>query len=152
MYHWRMPKYEDDLYELLQSKKAEEVANNEDISTVGTTHLYDAPEDRVDGGQSNSPWGEAGPTLNGHPQADHQSDGAWEEHKTVRQGVLDNILDGRSKANEADQKLIAENFEHGASGDFTTHSVHLQGKSVEKVAHPRTPTLMSQVLKVAGRL
>ena len=147
-----MAHHEDDLYELLQSKQAEELDNNEDDSTVGTTHLYDEPEDREDGGQTNSPWGERGPTLDGHPQADHQSTGAWEEHKTVRQGVLDNVFDGRSNANKADQKLIAENFTHGKSGDFTTHSVHLQGKSVEKISHPRTPTLQDRVLKVAGRL
>ena len=152
MYHVSMAQHEDDLYELLQSKQAEELDNNEDDSTVGTTHLYDEPEDREDGGQTNSPWGEAGPMQDGHPQADHQSTGAWEGHKETRQGVLDNVLDGRSKADKADQALIAANFAHGSSGDFSSHSVHLQGKSVEKISHPRTPTLMDRVLKVAGRL
>lgn len=143
-----MPHHEDELYELLQAKQAEGVADNEDDSTVGTTHLYDEPEDREGGKQTNSPWGEAGPTQDGHPQADVYSDGAWKGNKETRQELLDNVLSGRAKADSADQKLIAQNFSHGKSGDFTTHSVHLQGKSVEKVSHPRTPTLREQVQAV----
>lgn len=143
--------HEAELYDLLQGiKQAEEVDDNEDDSTVGTTHLYPEPEDREDSHQSNSPWGEAGTTRNGQPQPDHQSDGAWKEHQTVRQGVLDNVFSGRAKANKADQALIAQNFKRGKSGDFTTHSVHLQGKSVEKISHVRTPTLMEQVRKTIG--
>jgi hypothetical protein len=75
----------------------------------------------------------------------------WNEHKKVRQGVLDKAFSGRAKADSADQKLISQNFAHGKSGDFTTHSVHLQGKSVEKVSHPRRVSLMEQVQKLAGR-
>jgi hypothetical protein len=131
-----MAHHEDSLFELLQSKRAEAVDTNEDDSTVGTTHLYeDEPE-------------QPKPLQ----EVNHQSTGVWEGHKKTRQGVLDTVFDGRSKADSADQKLIAQNFAHGKSGDFTSHSVHLQGKSEEKVSHPRTPTLMAQVLKVAGRL
>lgn len=147
-----MGQHEEELYELLQTKKAEgEIPNNEDQSTVGTVNLYDDPEDREEPRQNHSPWGEEGPREGSRPnQAFHNSDGAFEEHKKVRQGVVDNIFHDRSKADSADQALIAENFEHGKSGDFTTHSIHLQGKSVEKISHPRTPTLMERVRRVTG--
>lgn len=151
MYHVSMAQHEDDLFELLQPKLAEEVPNNEDDSTVGTIGLYDEPEDREPSGQTNSSWGERGPTQDGQPQADVYTDGAWEGAKETRQGVVDNALSNRAKADKADQKLIGQNFRHGKSGDFTTHSMHLQGKSVEKISHA-TPTLMERVVKVAGRL
>jgi len=141
------------LFDLLQTtKKAEEMENNEDTSTVGSTGLYDEPKDRVNaGGTVDAPWGEAGPTRDGHPQPDHHSDGAWEENKTVRNQLLDKAFDSKRLTDVADQKLIAENFEHGKSGDYSSHSVHLQGASVEKISHPRTATLMEQVRKATGQ-
>jgi hypothetical protein len=147
-----MGQQEDELYELLQSKSAAgELETNEDASTVGSTDLYDGPADREGGGKIESPWGEAGQTEGSTPnQAFHNSNGAYDEHKRVRQGVLDRAFSGRSKADAADQALIAANFDHGKSGDFTAHSVHLQAKSVEKISHPRTPTLMERVRKITG--
>jgi hypothetical protein len=149
-----MSQHEDELYELLQSKRASgEVQNNEGASTVGTTSLYDDPEDRVEGGEQHAPWGEEGPSEGKRPnQAFHNSSGVYDEHKKVRQGVLDNAFAGRKNTDAADQALISSNFAHGKSGDFTAHSVHLQSKSVEKVSHPRTPTLMERVAKIAGRI
>lgn len=146
--------HEDELYELLQTKRASgEVENNEDDSTAQTADLYEDPEGRIEGAQSDSQWGEEGPKEGKRPnQAYHHSEGAWDEHKKDRQGVLDNIFHDRSKADSADQALIAANFEHGKGGQFSAHSVHLQGASVEKVSHPRTPTLMDQVRRVAGRI
>ena len=149
-----MANHEDDLYELLQSKKASgEVKDNESASTVGTTSLYDDPEDRAEGGKPESPWGEEGPSEGSRPnQAFHNSDGVYDEHKKGRQGVVDNAFSGRKNTDSADQALIAANFDHGKKGDFTAHSIHLQSKSVEKVSHPRTQTLMERVTKIAGRI
>lgn len=154
MYNRGMPNHEDELYELLQTKRASgEIQNNEDASTVGTVNLYDDPEDRAEAGKIDAPWGEKGPTEGKRPnQAFHNSDGVYDEHKKVRQGVVDHIFFDRKKADEADQALISANFEHGKSGDFNAHSIHLQGKSVEKISHPRTPTLMARVVKIAGRI
>lgn len=146
---------EDELHELLKQsadRAGTAMENDEDKSTVGTTNLYDDPEDRGKAETVDAPWGEAGTTLKGHPQADHQSDGVWEEHKKVRQGVLDRAFSGRSKADAADQALISQNFTHGAAGDFSAHSVHLQGKSIEKVSHPRRMSLMENVRKLTGRI
>lgn len=149
-----MPTPEDELYELLQTKKAAgEVDNNEDASTVGAIDLYEEPADRATAGKIESPWGEEGHTEGGRPnQAFHNSNGVYDEHKKVRQGVLDRAFSDRGKADAADQALIAANFEHGKSGDFTAHSVHLQGKSVEKISHPRTPTLMELARRVLGQV
>ncbi len=145
--------HEDELYELLQTKRASgEVPNNEGASTVGTANLYDDPDDRVEG-EMDAPWGEKGPTEQGRPnQAFHNTSGVYDEHKKVRQGVVDKIFFDRKKTDAADQALISANFEHGKSGDFSAHSIHLQGKSVEKISHPRTPTLMEQVAKKTGRI
>jgi len=145
---------EDELYELLQTKRAAgELQNNEGESTVGTVDLYAKPEDRIPAGDLNAPWGEEGTSEKGEPnQAFHNSSGAYNAHKAGRQGLLDRAFAGRSKADAADQALIAANFDHGKSGDFTAHSVHLQGKSLEKISHPRTPTLMDRVRRLAGRI
>lgn len=149
-----MANSEDELYELLQSKRASgEVADNESKSTVGTTGLYDDPEDRAEGGEQHAPWGEEGPSEGSRPnQAFHNSTGVYDEHKKNRQGVVDNAFSGRKNTDKADQALISANFDHGRKGDFTAHSIHLQSKSVEKISHPHTPTLMERVLKVAGRI
>lgn len=142
----------DELYELLKTADHEpgHLENDEDKSTVGTTHVYDEPEDRGEGGSVDAPWGEKGTTLDGHPQADHQSDGVWNEHKKVRQGVLKNVLDSTSVAAKADQALLSKNFQHVAKGDFSSHSVQLQSKSVEKVSHPRVESLLEQVRRITG--
>jgi len=142
--------HEEALYNLL--KTAGEPETDEDESTVGTTHVYDEPEDRGEAGSVDAPWGERGTTQDGHPQADHQSDGAWAEHKDVRSGVTKRVLDSRPKADAVEQKLMAKNFKHVAKGDFTTHSVHLQPKSVEKVSHPRAVSLMEQIRRTTGRI
>ena len=142
--------HEEELYDLLKSAGTS-TGDNEDKSTVGVTHLYDDPEDRPPPGESHSKWGDRGPTLDGHPQADHASNGAWAEHKKERQGVLNNLFNSRPSAAAADQKLISENFARGASGDFNSHSVQLQGKSVEKISHPRAATLQQQVRRLLDR-
>lgn len=154
-YHLYMATPEDQLYELLNTpKKASgELPNNEDVSTAATMNMYDDPEDRPDPGESHSLWGDEGPSEGKRPnQAFHNSTGVYDEAVKDRQGVVKNVFHDPGKASKADQALIAENFAHGSSGDFTTHSIQLQPKSVEKISHPRTPTLMDQVRKIAGRV
>jgi len=141
---------EEELYDLLKSAGTS-TGDNEDSSVAGVNRLYDDPEDRPPAGRSHSNWGDPGPTLNGHPQADHSSDGAWAEHKKDRQGVLNKLFTKRQEAAASDQKLISENFARGASGDFTSHSVQLQGKSIEKISYPRGSTLQQQVRRLIGR-
>ena len=145
---------EEALFDILQGTKVAgdtDVKTNEDDSTVGTTHIYDEPEDREPAGQSDSPWGEAGPTKDGNPDPVVYSSGARDQHRETRQGVIDTTFSSKPKSDTVEQKFIEENFAHGASGDFTTHSVHLQPKSVEKISHPRSSTLMEDVVKKLGR-
>lgn len=72
-------------------------------------------------------------------------------HDDGRGKMVDRIMDSKPLSDSADQKLISQNFAHGASGNFTTHSLHLREKSVEKISHPRSETLAERVNKVAGR-
>jgi hypothetical protein len=130
--------HEDEFYELL--KTAGKPDTDEDMSTVGTTHVYDEPEDRGEAGTIDAPWGEKGTK-----DLAHNSNGVFDESVKVRQGVINNSFDGKAQADKADQKLMAANFKHVAKGDFTTHSVHLQPKSVEKISHPRAISLRDQL-------
>lgn len=145
---------EEELFGLLQTKKAEgELVTNENESTVGTVQLHEDPEGRAPSGETESPWGEPGPTEGGRPnQAFHNSSGAWEEHKKGRQGLVDHAFADRRKADAAAQALVKANFEHGRKGEFNAHSLHLQGISKEKISHPRTSTLMEQVKKAIGKI
>ena len=81
---------------------------------------------------------------------EEHSDAVEAEHDKVRGGVLGKTLDSKPSADRADQALVSQNFSHGASGDFTTHSTHLRSKSVEKVSHPRSFTLGERVRKTTG--
>lgn len=145
-----MGQAENELFELLQTKRADtSLETNEDGSTANTMRLYDDPPGRD---EVNS-WGEEGPKEGDRPnQAFHNSSGVWDESKKDRQGVVNLVFEGVPNTNKADQALISENFEHGKSGDFSAHSLHLQGKSVEKISHPRTPTLQERVIRIAGRI
>jgi hypothetical protein len=145
--------HEDDLYELLKTanpNKATSTGDTEERSTVGVTQLYEDPVNRPEG-VPESPWGERSTTQDGHPQPDHNTDGVWAEHQKVRQGVLRGALSGFDAAAKAEQKLIAENFVHGANGNFTSSYPLLQSKSKEKISHVRSETLLQQVRRVAGR-
>lgn len=132
----------EELYELLKegidTTPSTSTGADEQESVDGTTQLYEDP-----------PQVETTPPDDDNPQ--EHTTGAEEEHKKVRQGVLDNAFEGRGNADKADQALVSQNFSHGAAGDFTTHSVHLQGRSVEKVSYPRSPTLREQVRKITGQ-
>lgn len=127
------------------------VETNETDSTVGVTHQYDKPEDRVTG-ESTALQGEE-PVTDTPTRTDavHHSSAVWDESKKVRAGVLLRALDGKATAAKADQAIMSENFKHVASGDFEAHSCLLQGKSKLKVSHARTPTLMERVREVTGR-
>lgn len=116
---------------------------DETRSTVGTTSLYDNPEDR-ESGNVDAPWGEK-------PPEDPQQHGTGVENKHVdtERGILDKAFSGTAAAAKADQQLISANFAHGASGDFESRQPLLQGKSSNEAK--KEPTLMEKVRSVAGR-
>lgn len=142
---------EDDLYELL-GKEANETTleDNEDDSTVGTLSVYEDPKER-ESGTIDAHWGDTdiseGKKL---PSAQHHSTAVDKLHADTREGVLDRSFSGKAQADQVHQALINENFAHAASGDYSTHSTHLKKKSVEKVSHVRTPTLLERVKGLTG--
>lgn len=70
------------------------------------------------------------------------------EHNKVRSGVLGKTNISKPSADSSEQKLIGQQLAHGSSGAFTTHSVHLRPKSVEKISHPMS--LGERVRKLTG--
>ena len=140
----------DELYALLQ-KKADVVEpetatdpKDEERLMVGTMAPYTNPAQR-ESGTAGAPWGE--PTSK-QPQ---RSEGASEGAVETRQGVLHRVFSGTSEAERAVRQQIAQNFAHGARGDFEAHTALLQGASKSKVAFPRSQTLMEQVRRTTGR-
>lgn len=130
--------HEDELFELLKhggdtTPQTSVDPNDESESTEGVTQLYPDPPDH-----------ETPP-----PEPVQFTSAAVEGSKMTRGGVVDRSLDHKP-ADKADQALIAQNFSHGKSGDFETHSLHLKDKSVEKVSHPRSETLSQMVRRVVG--
>ena len=113
-------------------------------STVGTTSLYDNPEDRGESGTLDAPWGEKGTK-----DPNHNGSGAWNKHVETKHELLDKAFSGTKPAAKAEQQLISANFAHGASGDFESHAPSLHAKSKTKAT--KEPTLMEKVRAVAGR-
>lgn len=144
---------EDELFELLKLSAPEtQIENDLDKTTVGVTHMYEEPEGRSSG-ETGSPWGERGPTdTQGNPDAHQHSSGAEDGHKETRQELLGTLFANKKGMDQETQALMSQNFQHVASGSFSAHSVHLQGKSLEKTSHPRAQSLMERVLKAAGRI
>lgn len=131
---------ENELYELLKSSASTKTPDNEDESNPGMENTYVHIPDSLDlMADANT----AEPHVH--------TTGAHEANKDVRFGVLGRSFAGKTKADAEHMKCISKNFAHGASGDYTTHSTHLQSKPVEKVAHLLTATLMERVKSVAGR-
>lgn len=144
--------YEDELYGLL--KGAEETPTDEDKSTATTVEVKEPPNDRQFG-KLDSPWGEKGPEDGqGNPDPVQVSDAVAEQAEEDGQGTVDRLFSSNQIAAQVDQKLMAENFEHVSSGQFTTHSLQLANKQKEKVASYysfRTLTLPGQIRKLVGR-
>lgn len=118
-------------------------SKDESRSTVGTTALYDNPEDRSSG-DIDAPWGEPGPD-----DPSHNSSGVWNKHVETKHELLGKAFSGTKPAFAADQQLISANFAHGASGNFESHAPSLHAKSKTKAT--KEPTLMEKVRTVAGR-
>jgi hypothetical protein len=144
---------EDELFELLKLSAPEtQLENDIDKTTVGVNHLYEEPEGRSSG-DTNAPWGEKGPTdTRGNPDGQQHSSSADAGHKEVRQGLIDTLFANKKAIDQAEQAFMSQNFQHVAGGSFSAHSVHLQSKSLEKISHPRSQSLMERVLKTTGRI
>jgi len=140
--------HETRLYELL--KVGESMDTNEDETTADQDNGPPDPSDR-DSGDIGAPWGEPDGSENHMGTAQHHSSAVQELHDEGREKQLERSFSSKTDADKTHQATISQNFAHGASGEFTTHSAHLRPKSVEKLSHARQPTLMEQVRRLTGR-
>jgi hypothetical protein len=135
-----METHEDELYGLLQkvggnTTPQTSTGDDEGESTKGVTQVYEDP-----------------PGVETMPRDDNQgfSTGAVAADKTVREGVVNNVLDSKPKTDQADRALVRQNFTQAKPGAYVSHSVHLQGEE-PKVAHPRSESLVRAVERLTGR-
>ncbi len=116
---------------------------NEATPRKGATDLYDDPPGRKDVSNIDGRWGEGSKA-----EAFHQNDATYEASKKDRHDVTSRAF-ATLKANEkTDQATVSELFEHGRSGQFTTHSVPLLTKTKEGSA---PETLSDRVRRLTGR-
>lgn len=125
------PAHESELAEWLM-KEAEGGIKPEDNETTprkGAMDLYDDPPGRKDVSNIDGQWGEGS-----KEEPFHQNDSTYEQSKKDRHDVTSRAF-AKLPANEKqDQGTISELFEHGRSGQFTTHSVPLLTKTKEGAA------------------
>jgi len=76
----------------------------------------------------------------------HFSDVAQESSKDGREGVMDRVLDYKSKSDVAERALVGAVLN---TKDLETSSLQLQ--PVEKVSHPRAKTLLEATVATFGR-
>jgi hypothetical protein len=132
-------------------KTSSSLETNEDETHHEKAVVYNDPPDRPEKGDINAPWG-VDPNHPGTPMPNMMrfGDAHVDIHMDTRDGVIGRLLDSAEATTAAEQKLISENFAHGSSGEFTTHSLALRPKSKEKLSHAQSLTLserLNQVLK-----
>lgn len=122
--------------------------DNEDQPTTGMMNVHVNPEGRKPG-TLDAKWGDNPPARdNGYP--DHYGEGVMREAKDDRHGVLKRVFDGIEQASNVAEAEVAQNFAHGASGNYEAHSPLLnRQKTAEHV--PDEGSLTDKVLRTIGR-
>ena len=125
------------------------------LTNMGGTYLEKTSEDKQEvypdpkgrpSGSLDSPQGEKGPeAAPGKKTPAQYGDAANAQSEDTRRGVVSRSFSGLSSADQTEQKLMKDNFESVARGDFTTHSLHLKPKQKVKEAFPRARTLKELV-------
>ena len=109
---------------------------NESTSTAAYSDLYDDPKGRKDVSNVDGHWGKKTQPTEQRIDPLHQNRGTFvasqEERHTVTQRALDSLPAAEANA----QAVLAANFDHAKSGDYTAHSLLQQGKT--KVSSPGT--------------
>lgn len=105
--------------------------DNEDKSTTDYQELYERPEGRKDGSNVDGRWGEGPHMANGRQEPFHQNDGTYRRSQTERHEVASQAFATLPAAESADRALLSANFANARSGNFTAHSLLLQGKTKE---------------------
>lgn len=142
---------DDQFYVALSEKQADVVApqtytdtEDEDRSTVGTQPQPDEGVPDRSKGDIDAPWGEA-PS----PEVVQFSRQAYTDFKQGREKLLEKLLDSKVTSDKAEQGLVAQQFDHAASGDFETSSPQLSGKS--KTSAAQYETVAERLRAVVGR-
>lgn len=140
---------ESDFMQALKTAASPAPETNEKDTRKDKAVVYNDPPDRPKAGDPDAPWG-VDPNRPGDsmPNPLRFSDAYADLYDDTRQGVVDRSLSGAGAAQQVAQKTVAENLVHGASGDFSTHSLQLRPKSKEKLSHAQSPTLSEQLRKV----
>jgi len=120
---------EIELMELLTSKTAEQVENNEKDTRHDHTELYRDPP-----GYQKPDFGRL------------QIGGANTDlHNDTRGGTTQRLFSSRAEADRNAQQTIAQNLKNGQAGHFSSRSLHLRPKSNDKIAHAPSLTLAERV-------
>lgn len=116
--------------------------DNEATPKRKAVDLYEDPPGRLDGQNHDARWGE-------ETKGDlaHNNDATFAESKKDRTGVLNAAFAKMPTNEKQDASAVSELFEHGRSGQFTTHSAPLLSKA--KLA---SPSLSDRVKKLLGNL
>ena len=109
-----------------KKNEAGRLETNGDDSTVRYSDLYDNPPGRLDGGNTNSRWGEGANKEKGKQAPFHYNSSTVEAANKERHEVASRAFATLPAASAVDQALLAKNLEHAASGNFETHSVLLR--------------------------
>lgn len=119
--------------------------NNESVGTSAYDDLYNDPPGRKDVSNVDGNWGKREPTHNGnHIDPQHNNQGTYTAAQQERHAVTGRALDSLPLAERNARELLAKNLEHAASGNFTTHSVTVQGSSKESSVSERVRKLLSR--------
>lgn len=131
------------------AKTASPPETNESETRKDKALVYRDPPDRPEAGSIDAPWG-VSPNRPGEsmPNPLRLSDAYKDLYEDTREGVVERSLSGAGTAQQVAQRTIAENLAHGASGDFSTHTLQLRPKSKEKLGHAQSPTLSEQLRTV----
>lgn len=131
------------------AKTASPPETNEKDTRKDKAVVYKDPVDRPAAGSIDAPWG-VDPNRPGEsmPNAVRFSDAYADLYDDTRNGVVDRSLSSAGAAQQVAQRAVAENLAHGASGEFSTHTLQLRPKSKEKLSHSQPLTLSEQLRNV----
>lgn len=137
---------EDELMELLKS--GEKLQTNESETRRDKAMVYADPPGRAPSGPD-APWGNSPvPPGTKLPNQIMLGDAVKALAHDTRDGVVGRVLSSAEVAKRNAQQTIAQNLAHGASGEFSTHSLMLRDKSVEKLGHAPAESLSERARRV----
>lgn len=102
---------------------------NEAAGTASYSDLYDDPKGRKGVSNVDGHWGKKTQSTESKVDPLHHNRGTFNASQEERHTVTGRALDSLPSAEANAQAVLAENFDHVRSGDFTAHSLLLQPKT-----------------------